>query len=306
MKDYFNEFKELLAVDKRKIEEDTKKNKKKLLQIQKKYQELLGIDDEILTQQMEQGKNEIVEQLNKLKKKLQLKKNEIDAMHLKDLHETHKAGLESLEKTEEAAGPTETHRMKRSLFNAKPFGTYHSYSLDLKPWTAADILTLKRDTVLGNYLSPPPDDYQIFKNIFDQNRLNTVRKRSISNYIDNSINDIDGYIKDDAKNFDHISKRGKYYKNKHKKFVNLADIPKKDSDNEIGMEVELHEEKKVKKNLTDFNEKEQSEEPEMGHIQKPPSDYESKTFETLIQNITIFLSNLAQQIRSYVNNIAYN
>lgn len=315
LKEHLKEWNDKITFDKKKFGEEKKKNRIKLMQFQKKHNELQD-EGNVVVQQQEDSGNDLFDQFNMLKKKIQMRKNEIDAQILKGLHDNHKADLEKTSKNvihpvvnvlEGSNDKTDASRVKRSLFSARPFGSYQPYSLDMKPWTAADILSLRRDMFLGSDLSPPPNDYQIFKNIFDQNRLYRLRKRSIDKFIDNSINEIDNGIenklpKSDEDIYSKVKFNKKYYKLK-----NFDETEKRVAKNEI-----------VKDNSTKnennsahpkdkiFGSVDGRDSSIQNNIQKISTEAEERTLEKMIRNITGFLVDLGKEIGAYLKHIAYN
>lgn len=217
VKQHFKDLKDIIARDKQKFEEEKRKNRQKLLQFKKQQEEFLVHDtDNILTKIHNDElarRQELLEQINVMKKKLQKRKNEIDSMLLKDVQhkeeeneelvrEINKNTLGKLSKdidkvlhfgdSKEITGP----RYKRSLFEPTRFGSYQPLTLNLKTWKPADVLSLKREQFLGSNSLIPPNDYHIFKNIFDQNRrYGYIRKRRNIEYGQNYLeNEVDGYL----------------------------------------------------------------------------------------------------------------
>lgn len=312
MKEHFEEFKNLLAADKKKFEDEKKKNRKQLLELQKKQQELLNVEDDIFAQQLEQGRFELMELLNLLKKRIQIRKSEIDAVLLKDLHDTRTVEFEntasnkkkttsvlnSLKIQEKNSGGMDSSRIKRSLFNAKPFGAYHSYSQDLKPWTAADLLTLKRDAIFAGESVVPPNDDDIFKNIVEKVRINQRKKKSIDNY-DNTLNEIDGEFKDSIDKY--VSGEMQVSTPQYEKIERPILL-----DNEIKKEGRPIVDHKNRNKNNVKNETKVKHSKSESHVQKISTDEDTKTFGQLISNITGFLSKLGNQLGNYIRKIAYD
>lgn len=326
LKDHLKEFLETIEVDKKKFEGEKKKNRMRLLQLQRKQQELMNAEDDIVGKQLQDNRNEFFEQLKLLKKKAQLRKNEIDAKILKNLHESHTAELKQISTSSpntnvnpkwnilEKTAKDDQSRVKRSLFNAKTFSTYHPHSLDLKPWTTADILSLRREQFLGSNSATPPNDYHIFKNILDQSRLYHPRKRSIDDLLDISTNEIDNDISDvrDKLN-DFGDSKNKY--NYYSKLKKLSKIEKQNSDNQIVKEP-IHTDDNLEYNITQSDKYDKTINAKVSddsvnlkkhsHVQKLFDNEEMRTFEDMIKNITGFLSDLGKQIGSYFKNISFN
>lgn len=311
-------------MDKKKFEEDKKKNRMRLHQMQKKQQDLLNPEDDLVAHHLHDNRNELMEQLKLLKKKAQLRKNEIDAKILKNLHESHTAELQQISTSNpvkslqpkwnllEKSSKDDQLRVKRSLFNAKPFSSYHPYSLDLKPWTAADILSLRREQFLGTNSGPPPNDYHIFKNILDQSRSYHPRKRSIENLVDNSINDINNDIADFTDKFIDVGSSKSKYDIYNSQFKKPNKVEKRKFDNAI--DKETAKDNQLEKSAGNIGEKatnikvadDSANLEDSSHIQKMFDEEETRTFEAMIKNITSFFSDLGKQIGSYIKNIAFN
>lgn len=319
LKEHFKEFMEIIEMDKKKYEEEKKKNKMRLQQIQKKQQELVSAEEDILGQQLQDNKYDFMEQLKLLRKKFELRKSENNAKVLKSLHESHKPELDqqvlpkyrinTLERNEK----NDNIRTKRAaLLNTKSFTTYHPHALDLKPWTAADILSLRREQFLESHQPAQPNDNHLFRKIFDQERLYNKRKRSIDNDIDYTINDINNLETDVLNKFGFQKKSlGKFKPIKtidestQQTFENSI-VKEGDSINKIQAIPKENQELTNTDRTSKITYLKKSPKRNESHIQKISTREETRTFEQLIKNITGFLSDLGKQIGSYINRIAYS
>lgn len=319
LKEHLKEFMEIIEMDKKKFEEEKKRNKMRLQQIQKKQQELVNVEEDVLGQQLQDNRNDFMEQLKLLRKKFELRKNENNAKVLKNLHESHKPdldqqvilkhNLQNRINTLEKIGKNDHSRTKRDLYNTKSFTNYHPHALDLKPWTAADILSLRRQQFLGSDQPALQNDYHIFRNILNKKRMYHKRKRSIDSDIDYSINDIDNIKTDFANKFQ------KKFVGKFKPIKKIDDFPQNHFENIIVKDGSINKIKDIpkgKQELTNIGKPSRnthlrkSSKKNVTNIQKIHSKEETRTFEKLIKNITGFLSQLGKQIGSYINSIAYN
>ncbi|KAG5869347.1 hypothetical protein JTB14_013430 [Gonioctena quinquepunctata] len=84
--------------------------------------------------------------------------------------------------------------VKRSIFDSNNiFGNYQPITPGLRMWKPSDIFSLRKDYI--NLINPnkliPPNDLYAFRNIFDQNKLLTLRKRSIDDSMGDRENEID-------------------------------------------------------------------------------------------------------------------
>lgn len=282
--------------------------------MQKKPSDLESAED-VVAHQLQENKNEIMEQFKLLKKRIQMRKNEIDAILLKNLHDSHKEELEqtaNLEKqkltllnTLEKTGKSDQSRVKRSLLrnhHLKSFGGYQPYSLDLKPWTAADVLSLRREQFLGSNHAPPPNDYKIFKNILDQNRYNRRTKRSIDNFDDNFLNEISNDISDMTNKIVTDSSKNRYFQEKYKK---LAELEKYQNQNDILKEKMDVENEPITNSSKKSKRKGKSKKIE-SNIQKIPAKEEKRMFDEMIKNLTEFFTELGKQIGRYLKNFSIN
>ncbi|XP_028138980.1 uncharacterized protein LOC114333224 isoform X2 [Diabrotica virgifera virgifera] len=162
------------------------------------------------------------EQMNHLKEKLQERKDEIDKIVHKQKYmekekkEQWKSKLRKKKRSHffkpniEIAWPDintrfKSHhgKVKRSIFGTrKVFGNYQPVTSDLKAWKPVDIPALKRDIYKANSRKLlPPNDYQVFKNIF-KTPYNIRKRRYIDTDVDIRENEIDSDINEIHKDKD--------------------------------------------------------------------------------------------------------
>lgn len=325
IKDQFNEFKQMISKDKVKFEEEKQKNRQKLLQLMKEKDNLLKQETEDILTQIHNDeiarRQELLKQINAMKKKLLQKKTDIDAMLKKDLQLTERneeilgaTAKNTLEKLTKDVGKllqgdllnnglTKTEpsvRTTRSLFDSIKFGNYHPLTMDLRTWKPADILSLKRDQFLGSNRLIPPNDYPIFKNLFDQNRLFSYRKRRSIESLRNDINDYLNEI--DSDKFSTFAHSKGYGPGKGNFGNRPSEIKKGNVIQKIGNQIKANENvisSNIQSLLQTTNKINNKTNDAM------PKD-ETKMLQNLVTNVTSFLKTLADNLGKYMRGFAGN
>ncbi|CAG9835625.1 unnamed protein product [Diabrotica balteata] len=216
-----NEIVETLHRKKRSTDEDPYKKKKEY------KKEKLDKKSEDKNQKKKHKTTETLnEQMTHLKEKLQERKDELDKLvHKqkgidKDKKEQWKSKLHKKKRSHlkrdkddlkfeiefpEFNSRFKSHhsKVKRSIFNTrKVFGNYQPVTSDLKAWKPVEVPALKRDIYKANSRKMmPPNDYPIFKNIFNK-PYNPRKRRYIDTDVDIRVNEIDSDINEIHKDKD--------------------------------------------------------------------------------------------------------
>lgn len=327
VKQHLKDIKDILARDKLKFGEEKKKNRKKLLKLKKQQEQILVHDtDSILTKIHNDElsrRQDLLNQINVMKKKLQKRKHDLDSLLSKDNFQVDKNAEASQEINKNSLGrlskdigkvlhfgkdvELKNSRTKRALFEPVRFGNYQPRTLNLKTWRPADVLSFKREQFLGSNGLTPPNDYNIFKNIFDQNRrYGYMRKRrNIKNGENILDNEVDGYLKkpnkyghakEDVNDKIHIEKllykAATTEKNTVKKDfdkeenVDELNVVEKQLDSVMNLRKTIEENNKFSKNISDSTIK-----------------GETEVLTSILTTLTGFLKNLGKQLGTYVKGI---